>query len=147
MSCDLSLGCVSCGLSLGCVSCDLSLGFCRRVFALRENVTSGEWDHMELCMGGGDTCTDGLVGTERERFILSFGEDEEGELYMLTTSRAQATLSGGVVYRIVDPSRCSPYTYIFDTRRSCTNTSALYFAPFSLFFTGVRPQEHASTWT
>ena len=77
------------------------------MFALRENVTSGEWGHMELCMGGEDTCTDGLVGTEREKFILSFGEDEEGELYMLTTSRAQPTLRRGVVYRIVDPSRCS----------------------------------------
>ena len=60
---------------------------------------------MPVCMGDETICTDGLVGGERERFILSFGEDEEGELYMLTTSRARPTQSSGVVYRIVDPSR------------------------------------------
>ena len=77
----------------------------RRMFGLRENVTSGEWEHMELCMGDEGTCTGGLVGASRERFILSFGEDEEGELYVLTSSRANARVDSGVVYRIVDPSR------------------------------------------
>ena len=103
------------------------------MFALRENVTSGEWDHMELCMGGDDTCTDGLVGTEREKFILSFGEDEDGELYMLTTSRAQPTLRRGVVYRIVDPSRCSPWNpsmLVIKYARTDTLTVHYYFALF-----------------
>ena len=68
-------------------------------------MTSGEWEHMELCMGDHMTCTGGLVGAERERFILSFGEDEEGELYVLTTSVANARDDSGVVYHIVDPSR------------------------------------------
>lgn len=56
-------------------------------------------------MGGEGICTDGLVGANRERYILSFGEDEEGELYILTTSRARPTVRNGVVYRITDPSR------------------------------------------
>ena len=60
---------------------------------------------MNLCMGDESVCTGGLVGIDRETFILSFGEDEEGELYMLTTSQANPTETGGVVYRIVDPSR------------------------------------------
>ena len=77
----------------------------RRMFGLRENVTSGEWKHMELCMGNSGTCTGGLVGADRERYILSFGEDEEGELYVLTTSRANARDDSGVVYSVVDPSR------------------------------------------
>ena len=63
-------------------------------------------------MGDENTCTDGLVGTDREKFILSFAEDEEGELYMLTTSRAVATFRGGVIYRIIDPSRYN-YTLYF----------------------------------
>ena len=78
---------------------------CRKIFALKENATSGEWHHMQLCMGDEDTCTDGLVGTNRERYILSFGEDEAGELYVLTASRARPTERNGVVYRLIDPSR------------------------------------------
>ena len=75
------------------------------MFGLRENVTSGEWAHSELCMGDEGTCTGGLVGADRQRFILSFGEDEEGELYVLTSSTVNPRQSTGVVYRIVDPSR------------------------------------------
>ena len=77
----------------------------RRMFGLRENMTSGEWEHMELCMGDEETCTGDLVGANRQRFILSFGEDEEGELYVLTSATVSAIEYTGVVYRIVDPSR------------------------------------------
>lgn len=56
-------------------------------------------------MGDGATCTSDLVGEERERFVLSFGEDEDGELYILTTSDASPTSPAGVVYHIVDPAR------------------------------------------
>ena len=63
------------------------------------------WQRSVLCMGDSSTCIGGLVGQERERFILSFGEDEDGELYMLTTSSARTTAALGVVYHIVDPAR------------------------------------------
>ena len=56
-------------------------------------------------MGDDFVCTDGLVGTGRARNILSFGEDETGELYILATSNATPTSRSGVVYRIIDPSR------------------------------------------
>ena len=56
-------------------------------------------------MGDEGTCTGGLVGADRQRFILSFGEDEEGELYVLTSSTVSPRQNTGVVYRIVDPSR------------------------------------------
>ena len=85
----------------------------RRVFALREKEGEGggrEWERSELCMGDSTVCTDGLVGAERERHILSFGEDEDGELYILTTSYASPTDRGGVVYHLVDPSRYIHYT-------------------------------------
>ena len=50
-------------------------------------------------------CTDGLVGVEREKHILSFGEDEQGEIYLLVTSLASTTSTRGVVYHLVDPAR------------------------------------------
>jgi len=45
------------------------------------------------------------VGTERAKHILSFGEDEDGELYILTTSFPSPSSPQGVVYQIIDPSR------------------------------------------
>lgn len=63
------------------------------------------WHRADLCMGDGSTCIGGLVGQDRERFILSFGEDQDGELYILTTSNASPLLPAGVVYNIVDPAR------------------------------------------
>ena len=50
-------------------------------------------------------CTGDLVGIDRARFVLSFGEDEEGELYVLTTSDVSTTAEEGVVYLLVDPVR------------------------------------------
>lgn len=65
----------------------------------------GGWQRSNLCMGDSNTCTGDLVGEERERFVLSFGEDQDGELYILATSSASPTTPAGVVYHIVDPAR------------------------------------------
>ena len=62
-------------------------------------------------MGDGETCTGDLVGANRKNFILSFGEDEDGELYILTTSNASPTVKQGVVYQIIDPSRSVSVCY------------------------------------
>lgn len=75
----------------------------RRLFVLNE--TNLGWQRTAVCMGDAATCTGNLVGQDRERFILSFGEDEDGELYVLTTSNASPTQPVGVVYHIVDPAR------------------------------------------
>jgi len=56
-------------------------------------------------MGDDGVCTGELVGTERAKHILSFGEDEDGELYILTTSFPSPSSPQGVVYQIIDPSR------------------------------------------
>ena len=37
--------------------------------------------------------------------MLSFGEDEDGELYVLTTADVSTTAEQGVIYQIVDPAR------------------------------------------
>lgn len=82
--------------------------FCRRLFSLRESAEAeggSRWQQTDLCMGDSSSCIGSLVGQERERFVLAFGEDEDGELYILTTSRASSTDPVGVVYHIVDPSR------------------------------------------
>lgn len=77
---------------------------CRRLFVLNET-SPGQWRRSELCMGDGSTCTGNLVGEGRARHILSFGEDEDGELYILTTSTASPTRTEGIVYQVVDPAR------------------------------------------
>ena len=79
--------------------------FLSKLFVLRENKTSGEWQQQELCMGNDSVCTGELVGTQRVKNILSFGEDEDGELYILATAFASPTSPQGVVYQIIDPAR------------------------------------------
>ena len=56
-------------------------------------------------MGEDDVCTGDLVGVARRRNIVSFGEDEDGEVYILAVSNAAPTTTDGVVYQLVDPAR------------------------------------------
>ena len=79
--------------------------FLRKLFSLQEDENSGEWEQRELCMGDENVCTGDLVGIQRVKNILSFGEDEDGELYMLATAFASPTSPQGVLYQIMDPSR------------------------------------------
>ena len=79
--------------------------FLRKLFSLQEDENSGEWEQRELCMGDEHVCTGDLVGIQRVKNILSFGEDEDGELYMLATAFASPTSPQGVLYQIMDPSR------------------------------------------
>ena len=79
--------------------------FLSKLFALREDKSTGNWTRSDLCMGESDMCTGDLVGVNRARFVLSFGEDEDGELYVLTSSSVSTASAQGVVYQIVDPAR------------------------------------------
>lgn len=56
-------------------------------------------------MGQDDVCTGDLVGVARRRNIVSFGEDEDGEVYILAVSNASPVTTDGVVYQLVDPAR------------------------------------------
>ena len=56
-------------------------------------------------MGQDDVCTGDLVGVDRRRHIVSFGEDEDGEVYIMAVSDATPTTTDGVVYQLVDPAR------------------------------------------
>ncbi|XP_072037162.1 HHIP-like protein 1 [Amphiura filiformis] len=72
-----------------------------RMFTLTEN--ENKWTREDICFGSDDVCKDGLVNTYPIH-ILAFGEDEAGEVYMLSTDLARAGNPGGVVLRIVDPN-------------------------------------------
>ncbi|XP_054458201.1 HHIP-like protein 1 [Anoplopoma fimbria] len=76
-----------------------------RLMSLKENVTSGEWQYNEICMGKDQTCRFPKLINSYYKYIISFAEDEAGELYFLATGAPSATARAGVVYKIVDPSR------------------------------------------
>ncbi|XP_071078558.1 HHIP-like protein 1 [Haliotis cracherodii] len=74
-----------------------------QMYALTKN-ESGEWHNKEIFMCEADVCLNGLIG-HYERYVISFGEDEEGEVYLLSTGTESATGRGGKVYKLIDPSR------------------------------------------
>uniref|UniRef100_A0AAQ4PNP7 SRCR domain-containing protein n=1 Tax=Gasterosteus aculeatus aculeatus TaxID=481459 RepID=A0AAQ4PNP7_GASAC len=76
-----------------------------RLMSLKENVTSGEWQYNEVCMGRGQTCRFPKLIDSYFKYIISFAEDEAGELYFLATGSPSATARAGVIYKIVDTSR------------------------------------------
>ncbi|KAL4630339.1 HHIP-like protein 1 [Arapaima gigas] len=79
-----------------------------RLMSLQENRHTGRWDYHEICMGEGSTCAfPGLINNYYKH-IISFAEDEAGELYFMSTGIPSATSPSGVVYKIVDPSRHAP---------------------------------------
>ncbi|XP_030628876.1 HHIP-like protein 1 isoform X2 [Chanos chanos] len=79
-----------------------------RMMSLKENKNTGQWDYNEICMGTAVTCAfPGLINNYYQ-YIISFAEDEAGELYFMSTGVPSATSPTGVVYKIVDPSRRAP---------------------------------------
>ncbi|XP_072318535.1 HHIP-like protein 1 [Eucyclogobius newberryi] len=79
-----------------------------RLMSLRENAVTGEWQYTEVCMGRGQTCRFPKLIDSYYKYIISFAEDEAGELYFLATGSPSATARAGVIYKIVDPSRRAP---------------------------------------
>ncbi|NWI08783.1 HIPL1 protein, partial [Crypturellus soui] len=79
-----------------------------RLMSLKENHDTGEWQYSEICMGTGQTCMfPGLINNYYQ-YIISFAEDEAGELYFMSTGIPSATARAGVVYKVVDTSRRAP---------------------------------------
>ncbi|XP_015252072.1 PREDICTED: HHIP-like protein 1 [Cyprinodon variegatus] len=79
-----------------------------RLMSLKEDKNSGQWKYNEVCMGVGLTCAfPGLINSYYP-YIISFAEDESGELYFMSTETPSATSPSGVVYKVVDPSRRAP---------------------------------------
>jgi len=74
------------------------------LWSLKENKETGTWENRDITMCGDDVCFNGLLNTYNRK-ILSFGEDDDGEIYMLTTSFDSTGSAGGAVYKFVDPRR------------------------------------------
>ncbi|XP_033848386.3 HHIP-like protein 1 [Acipenser ruthenus] len=79
-----------------------------RLMSLKEDPATGEWHYKEICMGKGQTCNFPKTINTYYKYIISFAEDEAGELYFLSTGSPSAAVSAGVMYKIIDPSRRAP---------------------------------------
>uniref|UniRef100_A0A4X2LIX7 HHIP like 2 n=1 Tax=Vombatus ursinus TaxID=29139 RepID=A0A4X2LIX7_VOMUR len=79
-----------------------------RLMALQEDEKTNTWKKQDICIGNTKTCAfPGLISTY-SKFIISFAEDEAGELYFLATSYPSAYAPHGSIYKFVDPSRRAP---------------------------------------
>ncbi|KAG8448743.1 hypothetical protein GDO86_015709 [Hymenochirus boettgeri] len=82
-----------------------------RLMSLKEDIDDPQWHYTELCMGKAETCNFPKLRNSYFPYIISFGEDEAGELYFLSTGTPSAAIPAGVMYKIVDPSkRAAPGT-------------------------------------
>uniref|UniRef100_A0A672Z3F5 HHIP-like protein 1 n=1 Tax=Sphaeramia orbicularis TaxID=375764 RepID=A0A672Z3F5_9TELE len=79
-----------------------------RLMSLKENPLTGEWKYTEICMGRDQTCRFPKLINSYYKYIISFAEDEAGELYFLATGSPSAKARAGVIYKIIDPSRRAP---------------------------------------
>ncbi|KAJ8369335.1 hypothetical protein SKAU_G00093630 [Synaphobranchus kaupii] len=79
-----------------------------RLMSLQENTDNGEWQYKEICMGTGQTCRFPKLINSYYKYIISFAEDEAGELYFMSTGVPSASSRAGFLYKIVDPSRRAP---------------------------------------
>ncbi|MGH0114930.1 UNVERIFIED_CONTAM: hypothetical protein FKN15_065854 [Acipenser sinensis] len=78
-----------------------------RLMSLKEDSSTGEWHYNEICMGKDQTCNFPKTINTYYKYIISFAEDEAGELYFLSTGSPSAAVPAGVMYKIIDPSRSS----------------------------------------
>ncbi|XP_008296509.1 HHIP-like protein 2 [Stegastes partitus] len=79
-----------------------------RIMALEEDRMTGVWKERSVCMGNKKTCSfPGLIN-HYHKFIISFAEDEAGELYFLATTYPSAMSPYGTVFKFMDPSRRAP---------------------------------------
>ncbi|XP_068195474.1 HHIP-like protein 2 [Antennarius striatus] len=79
-----------------------------RIMALEEDKLTGNWKEKSVCMGDKKTCSfPGLIN-HHHKFIISFAEDEAGELYFLATGYPSTLSPTGTVFKFMDPSRRGP---------------------------------------
>ncbi|XP_062981658.1 HHIP-like protein 2 [Elgaria multicarinata webbii] len=79
-----------------------------RLMALQEDERSNKWKKQDICIGSTKACAfPGLISSYN-KFIISFAEDEAGELYFMATSYPSAYAPHGALYKFVDPARRAP---------------------------------------
>uniref|UniRef100_A0A8D0GN33 HHIP like 2 n=1 Tax=Sphenodon punctatus TaxID=8508 RepID=A0A8D0GN33_SPHPU len=79
-----------------------------RLIALQEDERTHKWKKQDICIGSTKACAfPGLISSY-SKFIISFAEDEAGELYFMATSYPSAYAPHGSIYKFVDPARRAP---------------------------------------
>ncbi|XP_068089558.1 HHIP-like protein 2 [Hyperolius riggenbachi] len=79
-----------------------------RLMALHEDEQTNTWTKQDICMGDKTVCAFPNLINSYTKYIISFAEDEAGELYLLSTSDPTSLSPYGTLYRFVDPSRRAP---------------------------------------
>ncbi|XP_053329117.1 HHIP-like protein 1 [Spea bombifrons] len=79
-----------------------------RLMSLKEEAEERQWHYTEICMGQAITCNFPKLINSYFPYIISFAEDEAGEMYFLSTRTPSAAVPAGVLYKIVDPSKRAP---------------------------------------
>ena len=74
-----------------------------RIFIAKEHA-NGTWTETDVAMGNSSLCNNGLA-SYYARNILSFAEEENGELLILSTYYPAPHSGAGRLYRLVDPAR------------------------------------------
>ncbi|XP_053559677.1 hedgehog-interacting protein isoform X1 [Bombina bombina] len=67
---------------------------------LNQNPVNKQWHEKPFCLGSGASCRGPFTS-----HILGFGEDEQGEVYILSSSKSMTQSHSGKLYKIIDPKR------------------------------------------
>lgn len=72
-----------------------------KLFSLEET-SNGTWVNKDISMCDDDRCNNGLTNRV-DTYITSFGLDQDGEVYVLSSPSGKTNVPDGGLYRIVDP--------------------------------------------
>ncbi|XP_043918188.1 hedgehog-interacting protein isoform X2 [Protopterus annectens] len=67
---------------------------------VQQNQVTKRWQEKPLCLGSIGSCRGSPAG-----YILGFGEDELGEIYILASSKSMTQSHSGKLYKLIDPKR------------------------------------------
>ncbi|XP_009585943.1 PREDICTED: HHIP-like protein 2 [Fulmarus glacialis] len=79
-----------------------------RLMALQEDEKTNKWKKQDICIGSTKACAFPRMIHSYSKFIISFAEDEAGELYFMSTSYPSAYAPHGSLYKFIDPARRAP---------------------------------------
>uniref|UniRef100_A0A8C0AV75 HHIP like 2 n=1 Tax=Buteo japonicus TaxID=224669 RepID=A0A8C0AV75_9AVES len=79
-----------------------------RLMALQEDKKTNKWKKQDICIGSTRACAFPGMISSYSKFIISFAEDEAGELYFMSTSYPSAYAPHGSLYKFIDPARRAP---------------------------------------
>ncbi|NWW60939.1 HIPL2 protein, partial [Ifrita kowaldi] len=79
-----------------------------RLMALQEDEKTSKWKKQDICIGSTTACAFPGMISSYSKFIISFAEDEAGELYFMSTSYPSAYAPLGSLYKLIDPARRAP---------------------------------------